>query len=789
VLNRLSISVKVFLAPVVITMLMLTVLLVSNVALKTQQDAFLGVVGGSLTTSTATTRLLLAVADLQSAMLRYAQVQQRSTPDDPVLNNLRRSILDRYISADQLFTAVKATSGPGEADAVSNISDFFTIHRAVAQRILDSESSNATTVSTLMAHYQQLQDYIVELATRSLETAQAAEARTRRNIETFLNFLLIASAAAVLLSIALTYWIGRAISKPITQMVAVMSTIAGGNSSVQVPGTDRRDEIGDMAMAVEVFSNVTKELRDREQSLIESRAQAQMASQHKSQFLANMSHELRTPLNAIIGITEMLHDDAVDLKRDDELESLERVLRAGRHLLALINDILDLSKIEAGKMDLTLESVQLQPLVEEVASTMRPIACKNGNVIEVTCAPDLGMALADPMRLRQALLNLASNAAKFTENGSIRIGGSRVHSAGVEWIKLDVTDTGIGMTPAQVERLFQEFVQADASTTRKYGGTGLGLAISQRFCRMMGGDITVESSVGRGSVFSIRIPAAGAEGARPIARPPRAEHAQRLDAAVAEAPVLVIDDDPTVRQLMVRYLEREGFVVVTADNGITGLALARELHPSAITLDVMMPELNGWTVLSALKGDPALSDIPVVLVSIVDDKQRGYMLGATEYLVKPVDRDKLVTTLRALCGIEAGRLLLVEDDEVARPVITQTMEREGWTVSQAANGRIALERLSGTRPDAIVLDLMMPEMDGFEFLVELRERQECNDIPVIVVTALDLSAADHARLNGQVERIIQKSGQGQDQLLQEVVASVARVVRHKTPPARAGAEA
>jgi CheY-like chemotaxis protein len=407
---------------------------------------------------------------------------------------------------------------------------------------------------------------------------------------------------------------------------------------------------------------------------------------------------------------------------------------------------------------------------------------KNGNRLEVKCAPDVGVVTADSMRVRQALLNLASNAAKFTQNGTITIAGMRTQSAGREWITLQVSDTGIGMTPGQIVRLFQDFVQADASTTRKYGGTGLGLAISQRFCRMMGGDIAVESESGRGSTFTINLPADGAGRSEdpPSARPQ--EPAAAGTRARDRAPVLVIDDDPTVRLLMERHLTREGFAIVTAANGIEGLARARELHPSAITLDVMMPDLDGWTVLAALKGDPALADIPVVLVTIVDEKQRGYTLGATEYLVKPVDREKLASTLRTICGRSAGALLLIDDDESARSVVRQSMEREGWSVVEASNGRVGLERLRDARPDAIVLDLVMPEMDGFEFVAELREHSEWRDIPVIVITALDLSEEDHRRLNGEVERIIQKSGQGREHLLREVSAALARFMRRENQP-------
>lgn len=501
----------------------------------------------------------------------------------------------------------------------------------------------------------------------------------------------------------------------------------------------------------------------------EKSAELAAASEHKSQFLANMSHELRTPMNAIIGVGEMLLEDARDLQRDDEIEPLERILRAARHLLSLINDILDLSKIEAGKMDLNLESFALSPVVEDVALTIRPMAEKNGNALAVKCAPDLGIVRADPTRLRQALLNLASNAAKFTEKGAVTISADRVSRDGRDWIVLNVVDTGIGLTPEQIGRLFKDFVQADASTTRKYGGTGLGLAISRRFCNMMGGDITVASTPGKGSTFTIQLPADATEAASEPGQdrvlptmPPR------MEASSSRPRVLVIDDDPTVRLLMERYLGRDGFEVVTAENGIRGLALARELHPDAITLDVMMPEIDGWTVLAAVKGDPALADIPVVLVTIVDERHRGFTLGATEYLVKPVDRDRLLETLHAVCGAAAGHLLVVEDDEDARNFIRHAAERGGWTVDDACNGRLAIDCLKARRPDGIVLDLMMPEMDGFEFLEQMRVHPEWRDIPVVVVTALDLSEEDHRRLNGQVERVIQKSGRDQEDLLREV---------------------
>ncbi len=508
--------------------------------------------------------------------------------------------------------------------------------------------------------------------------------------------------------------------------------------------------------------------------------QLAVASQHKSQFLANMSHELRTPMNAIIGVGEMLLEDARALGRDDEIEPLERILRAARHLLALINDILDLSKIEAGKMMLYPESFAVAPLVEEVAGTVRSLAEKNGNALEVECGSDVGTMRADLTRVRQALLNLASNAVKFTEKGRVRITARRVRDGAGEAIVFEVADTGIGMTPEQVARLFQDFTQADASTTRRYGGTGLGLAISRRFCRMMGGDITVESAPGRGSTFTIRLPAA-VEAAW-IQRTGVEATAARPRAAAREARlVLVIDDDPTVRELMSRYLEREGFAVLTAASGVEGLARAREHHPRAITLDVMMPDLDGWDVLAALKGDPTLADIPVILVTIVDERQRGYALGAAEYMVKPIDRERLASLLLSLCG-SPGHVLVVDDDDHARSVLRKALAGEGFEVDEAPHGRAALAWLARNRPDAIVLDLVMPEMDGFELVDELRRRPEWRDIPVVVVTAMDLSDADRRRLNGAVERVISKSGQSAADLLRGLGAALAECVRRPRRP-------
>jgi CheY-like chemotaxis protein len=330
-----------------------------------------------------------------------------------------------------------------------------------------------------------------------------------------------------------------------------------------------------------------------------------------------------------------------------------------------------------------------------------------------------------------------------------------------------VSDTGIGMTPEQMGKLFQAFSQAEASTTRQYGGTGLGLAITRHFCHMMGGDTTVESAVGQGSTFTLRLPAEVAD--------PKAIPALRMEAFPASAlpegapTVLVIDDDPTVHDLMQRFLSKEGVRVATAAGGEEGLRLAKTLRPAAITLDMLMPGMDGWAVLTALKADPDLVDIPVIMLTIVDDKTMGYTLGASDYLTKPIDWDRLTAVLRKYrCAHPPCPVLIVEDEVAMREMLRRMLAREGWAVTEAVNGREALERVTENRPELILLDLMMPEMDGFAFLEALRRQEAWREIRVVVITAKDLTPDDRQRLNGYVERILQKGTYSQEELLHEV---------------------
>jgi signal transduction histidine kinase/DNA-binding response OmpR family regulator len=531
------------------------------------------------------------------------------------------------------------------------------------------------------------------------------------------------------------------------------------------------------------FENLSLHLEDevkqRTIELREAKVQAEAASETKSQFLANMSHELRTPLNAIIGYSEMLSEEATDAGDKAYVDDLDKIRSSGKHLLGLINDILDLTKIESGRMELYIETFDVKQMAAEVASTIQPLLDKNGNSLRLEVAPAVGTIRADQTKVRQMLFNLLSNATKFTEGGVITLSADRATGAGGEEIIFRVKDTGIGMTAEQQSRLFQPFMQAEASTTKKYGGTGLGLAITKHFAEMLGGSVSVSSESGKGTEFTLRVPTVVADDAGAPGKV-RTGRTEEFEAEVGAATVLVIDDEPTARDMIGRMLSKEGYHVVTAANGTDGLRLAAEIQPDVITLDIMMSGMDGWSVLSKLKADPAVTNIPVVVLTIIDDRNMSFALGASDYLTKPVDRERLaevIKRVRSRGGDDS--VLIVEDDADTRMMMRRLFEKEGWSVAEAENGSEGLVAVEAKTPGLILLDLMMPKMDGFEFVEHLRKREGGRDIPVVVLTAKDLTDEDRRRLRGTVDNVLQKGDQSG-----EVVKEVRRLLqqpRRKAP--------
>ena len=484
-------------------------------------------------------------------------------------------------------------------------------------------------------------------------------------------------------------------------------------------------------------------LRETEQSLAAARDEAETANRAKSTFIANMSHELRTPLSAIIGYAEMLQEEIDDGTEPAELmRDVSKIEGNARHLLGLINDVLDLSKVESGKMEAYVETFDIAAMATEVSATVGALLEKKENRLELHLAPALGSMRSDVTRIRQVLLNLLSNAAKFTERGTVTLAIDRIEGpAGADWVRFAITDSGIGMTQEQLGKLFQRFQQADASTTRQFGGTGLGLALTKAFASLLGGEVTVTSTPGQGSTFAVSLPAT----LEPPA--PAAADAPEPPALSGHEIVLVVDDDETQRDLTSRFLLREGYTPRTAVDGPTGLALARQLRPRAILLDVTMPGMDGWSVLSAMKADADLAAIPVVMVTFSTERALASSLGAADYVVKPVNWDRLRQVMERFREAE-GDVLVVDDEADTRYRTRQVLEKHGWTIVEAANGEEALQKVAFAIPRVILLDLNMPVMDGFDFLHALRRRPGCEHVPVVVLTAMDLSAEDRSRLRG-----------------------------------------
>jgi PAS domain S-box-containing protein len=516
---------------------------------------------------------------------------------------------------------------------------------------------------------------------------------------------------------------------------------------------------------VAVYTDIT-ELKERQVELERERTRAESASEAKSRFLASMSHELRTPLNAIIGYSEMLIEEAHELQDDSFVSDLEKIASAGHHLLALINDILDLSKIEANKMEVFVETFVLSDLLNDVSATIAPLMKKNRNEFVHDLQGDLGEMHSDQTKLRQNLFNLLSNAAKFTEGGRIVLSVLREERADGDWLIFRVSDNGIGMSREQQERLFNAFTQADASTTRNYGGTGLGLSITRSFCQMIGGAISVSSEFGKGSTFIMEVPAICRQQANKelAVGPPSVIRSDRA--------VLVIDDEPAARKIVAKALTDAGLNPIEAASGTDGIAAARKHRPAAIILDIIMPHQDGWSVLRTLKGDADLCAIPVILATILADRELGLSLGAVEYLTKPIDTDKLIRTIEA-CGGGNRDVLIIDDDQASRAFLRRILLKRDWKVHETSDGNRGLEMMQRLRPRLVLLDLIMPEMDGFQTLNEMHARPELQSIPVVVVTSKDLTANELKWLRDRAIAVVAKGANSRSKLVEALERQIA----------------
>ncbi len=580
----------------------------------------------------------------------------------------------------------------------------------------------------------------------------------QRTISSYALIAAIVFVGSILFAIVLARWEAAAMYSP---MLHLRNTIQSIRETRDYSARVKTSPDKDFGRLIDNFNAMLEEIESRDErleklvgDLMKARDDAQSSNTAKSQFLANMSHELRTPLNAIINYSEMVAEDLEDgdVEESKELVSdVKKIQSAGLHLLNLINGILDLSKIEAGKMDVEIHQFDIKTMIREASDTVRPAADRNGNQLVIEVKENVKDAITDSMKLNQCILNLLSNACKFTSNGVVRNTVDVVQLDGVDWIKIQIQDTGIGMDQSQVSKLFEAFVQADASTTRQYGGTGLGLAITKRLVELMGGRMDVDSQEGLGSTFTIHVPrvhpshisddeAKTDKTIQLIAEPEKS-------AASDVRKALIVDDDPAALELMQRIADRLGYETVTASDGKTALQYAGEHRPSVILLDLHMPVMDGWTLLEQLRADETLASIPTIVISVDDDQRECYRLGAEDYFTKPVNRIELERALLSYTKLAGGKILVVEDNDDAADLVKRAGTNVGYTVTvtgSAEEGLACLEQDSAIV--GVILDLGLPGMDGFEFLQRLRGNVLWQDIPVIVFSAQELTNDHLAQL-------------------------------------------
>jgi signal transduction histidine kinase/CheY-like chemotaxis protein len=568
------------------------------------------------------------------------------------------------------------------------------------------------------------------------------------------------------------YAFSKRITHPVIQLTQQANKIAHGFLDQVIP-VQSRDEIGQLGTSFnEMAQSLKKNVSEKERVLEELRElnatleerirnrtaeveaineQLREATRHKSEFLANMSHELRTPLNAVLGFSEVLLERMFGDLNSKQEEYLQDILESGRHLLSLINDILDLSKIEAGHMEPELSTFDLPLALQQGLMLVEERANRHG--IQVTLAVDEGLGdfTGDERKIKQILLNLLSNAIKFTPEGgkiSVRAGKNE------NLVEISVSDTGIGIAPEDQQRIFEEFRQAGGDSARKGEGTGLGLTLAKKFVELHGGKIWVESVLGHGSTFTFTLPVRESLRAETPAAGISTTAAQRQL-------VLVIEDDPLSAKLLSTHLTEEGFRVEFAYDGEAAFSKALSLRPAVITLDIMLPKVDGWDLLSRLKKNPETRDIPIIVVSILDERGKGFALGAADYLVKPVQREELIAAIKRFSiptklNSEAVKVLAIDDDPMALELIAGILGPEGYQVIKASNGQEGIELAKTELPELIILDLLMPEIDGFAVLDKISGDELIKETPILILTNKDLTAEEKQQLTGRISFLAQK---------------------------------
>ena len=644
----------------------------------------------------------------------------------------------------------------GSRDLNTNYNFLTQEHPELAEQITLNTEGNIKTKDFILTYHRisvSEIDYWILIAKQPIKHFSAS-------IKSFLNTFSIIIAVTILLSIIIALFISKIITKPIESLTDVTKQVSAGNRYIRIHESEQ-SEIGILEKG---FNAMLDSINLYEENLQKTKHEAQAANLAKSRFLANMSHELRTPLNAIIGYGEMLQEEIADLGEIELSRDIEKIHLAGKHLLANINDILDISKIEAGKMELYAETFYLSNMVEDVVSTIQPLLNRNKDVLEIYYGDNLGEMHTDLTKIRQVLLKLLSNASKFSsQQSTIFLEVTREID---EWVVFKIKDCGIGMNAEQKENLFKIFTQADSSSTRKYDGNGLGLAITNHFVKMMGGLISVESELDKGSTFTIRLPAK----ITLVQNTDESSSAKDMAVLGDGGTILVIDDELEVRKILHNYLIKQGYHVEMAESGEEGLQLAKKTLPDVIILDVMMPKMDGWEVLSYLKADQQLATIPVIILSMMEDKSVAYSLGASDYLIKPITREQLSVVLQKYhfsLNESAPLVMVIDDDQVNRDMMERIIRKADFRVCKIEDGWLALEYIQKKqKPAVILLDLQMPEMDGFEFIARLQQHTS-ESIPIIVFTAKDITIEDRIRLKN-VMAILQKGSYSNEVLIKEI---------------------